>query len=249
MIQKSNIPTSALFAVLTQAPRPHKELPFPRQNEAGEPVGHYVSWILTQNEQIAAGVAAAESARAALKRASADPKVLDDAPGQLTFSNYLVCEQLWRACRSLEDINVPLFPSPAAMREKLSTAEVTALYDQHLEVIAEMGPQLSEMGSAELDAYCEKIEQGAGNQLPFFSAANANALIRHLADRSIRSPMALGSLGTPLVSQSPESNESTPNGSKLQPKESTSCKGDDLVLAGDESDVSDLVFAPDGGAP
>lgn len=152
-----DIPAADLWAKLQARPRPSKLIDFP----GAEGLGQFAIWVLTQEERMSSITAAEKKAKLHLK----DGK-RDDIGYESLYSDALCIEILSRACRDSEDLTRPLFPSPKLLQEKLTTEELAVLFQQYLTVQLELGPIISQLTEAEMNAWVERLVEG-GSAFPF----------------------------------------------------------------------------------
>ena len=193
-------PESALWARLATWPRPFRLVDFPRKGEDGEPLGSIHMQILTQEECLAAQVAAEKVVRALFGKSDGDkdgPKFAGGMPKRdeaTVFDglhqNVVSTELLFRACRrpagdgTHEGPAWPLFPSPAELRKKLTIDEVGVLMREYLQVQADLGPIVARLSEEEFEAWVERIAK-SGSTSPFASLSweAASELILLMASR------------------------------------------------------------------
>jgi hypothetical protein len=157
--------TSAeLWAQITQAPRPHRLVEFPRYNPVtGESIGKLTMWVMTPAEAVLCA-----------SRAGKDAKTLfgdkQDPSQSNVYDTLTSSEILYVVCRQAEDINCPFFPSSAAIREHLTTDEMGVLISAYIQLQSELGPIIGgqRMSSAEMDAWLDKLKEGADSISPFY---------------------------------------------------------------------------------
>jgi hypothetical protein len=157
----TNIPPNELWAKLCAAERPSRVCDFPRLDEAGAPLGQIRLRILTQHEQMAAAIEADRFAKQFIKEGKRG-----DLGYERLFSDAYVIEQLFRACRTVEDSRHPFFPNAKDMREKLTTEECAMLLDHYQMAQVDLGPTALTMSEAEMDAWIERLKEG-GAGFPF----------------------------------------------------------------------------------
>lgn len=163
---EEEIKPAALWAAITEMPRPSRVVDFPRKNEAGEPVGQVRIRVLTQEESMMCSAAAESFARKHIKEL---PKSDDMARGYGDiYSNAAAVEVLWRACRQVEDVNQALFPTAKMIRDHLSADEVGVLFSSYLAVKAELGPVIGEMSEDEVEGWIRRLVEG-GSSYPLGS--------------------------------------------------------------------------------
>ena len=192
-----NVEASELWLALTVLPRPHRVVPFPRSLPGTEtPVGELAIWPLTQEEQMAANAEADRWTKRLLK----DPQLKDQANlgYHHTYANEVAIQVLWRACRDPKRVERAAFPSPALMRERLSTDEVGVLFNNYCTVQSEIGPIVAYMSKEEREAWILRLEEG-GSAFPFDSLSweQQRTLATSMASQLVSCWMAMCSLGSP----------------------------------------------------
>lgn len=207
----TNVPPSELWLQITQMPRPHRLVDFPRKDRVtGQPIGQIAIWVLTQEESMICQSAAEKFARNTLKENV--PKQSDAQEGYANiYRNAAAVEVLWRACRRPEDLKQPAFPSPGEMRKLLTHDEVGVLMSHYNRVQTELGPYVTDMTAEELDAWIARLEEGGSRFfLDCLSSEVKEALIERLAFRLRSFSTDNGSHGEqPDVSLN-DSSETTP---------------------------------------
>lgn len=191
------IEPSNLWLALTALPRPHRVVPFPRNLPGSDaPVGELAIWPLTQEEQMAANAEADRWTKRLLK----DPQLKDQANlgYHHTYANEVAIQVLWRACRDPKRVERAAFPSPALMRERLSTDEVGVLFNHYCTVQSEIGPIVAYMSTEEREAWILRLQEG-GSAFPFDSLSweQQRTLVTSMASQLVSCWMAMCSLGSP----------------------------------------------------
>jgi hypothetical protein len=134
------------------------------------------------------------------KRLLKDPQLKDQANlgYHHTYANEVAIQVLWRACRDPKRIERPAFPSPAQMRERMSTDEVGVLFNNYCTVQSEIGPIVAYMSKEEREAWILRLEEG-GSAFPFDSLSweQQRTLVTSMASQLVSSWMAMCSLGSP----------------------------------------------------
>jgi len=185
-----------LWAQITAMPRPHRTVDFPRLGENGEPVAQMVIQVLTQEEQITTSI---EAERFTRKHIKDMPKQDEPRRGyDDTYNNQAACEILFRACRRMDDLSMPFFPSPSAIRQKLTADEIGVLFRGYLIIRGEVGPILAEMSEEEVTAFIKRLQEG-GSAFPlaFLSPEQLIALVLSMAKRLSPSATVSSSPGSP----------------------------------------------------
>jgi len=171
-VAEEELKPAALWAAITEMPRPSRLVDFPRTypedhpTKAGQPVGQVRIRVLTQEESMMCSTAAEAFARKHIKEI---PKSDDIARGYNDlYSNAAAVEVLYRACRQVEDVEKPMFPTAKMIRDHLSADEVGVLFSSYLAVKAELGPIIGEMTEDEVDGWIKRLVEG-GSSYPLGS--------------------------------------------------------------------------------
>lgn len=217
-------PESSLWTRLAAMPRPFRLVDFPRKGEDGEPVARIHMWILSQEECLAAQVAAekyvrrlfGEDEKGAPSFGGGMPKKDEASIFDTLHQNAVAVELLFRACRRVESPDGdahqrpewPFFPSPAEVRKKLTNDEIGVLMREYLQVQADLGPIVSAMTAEEVDGWVERIAK-SGTTSPFASLSwdAASELILHMASRLWSFRTATSSSGSPPADGSRNSDD------------------------------------------
>jgi hypothetical protein len=205
-----DISPSELWVQLTQMPRPHRVVDFPRKDPVtGLPAGQVAIWPLTQEESMICQKAAETFARKSLKENL--PKKDDAQEGYLNlYRNAAAVEVLARACRRVEDLKRPAFPSPELMRKQFTHDEIGVLTSYYHRVQSELGPYVTDFTTEELDAWVKMLEEGGSAYFLDLLASDAkDSLIMHLVSQLQSYSTDSGSLGEPQETSTNES--STPS--------------------------------------
>lgn len=179
---------SALWVALASAKRPNKIVDFPRKDPVtGEPIGQLRMVPLTEAETIQAKAAALAYMRDVLKLKVEAPE-LQDGYRQI-FEDACATEILFRAAKRLDYEDLAAFPSAAEVRAKLTSDEMGVLISSYAIVQQELGPIVSTLSVAEMDAWLDRLGDG-GSQLPLasFSLGQLRDLVMHSASRLATSP-------------------------------------------------------------
>lgn len=173
---------SAAWLALSQQPRPHAVIDFPRYKD-GKAVTQVGMWVLSQEEQTAAQATAEATTRKLLRDVGKEiPRNEEARQGyDDIYNNEGAVEVLFRACRDPVDVKRPFFPSTAAVRS-LSVDEVAVLFHHYLHTQASLGPIVSHMSESEYVGWAELLAKGAGVfPLGVLSLQAKNDLIVRLA--------------------------------------------------------------------
>ncbi|MCK9357686.1 MAG: hypothetical protein M0R22_11180 [Dehalococcoidia bacterium] len=186
-----------LVARLQQMPRPNKrDLPFPRNDDDGQPIGKFALWVLMQHEVDLCRSDAERYATALMERPN------KEKPNQFAWNeNYqsaLFVEVLYRSLRENDDLSKPLFRSPDEIRHHLSDDECVHLYEAYSAFQQTHGPLFRVLTGDEVDEWIEVLAEGA-DHYPFelCSRGQLVALVVSLASQIRTSRTGGSSSGTP----------------------------------------------------
>lgn len=196
-----HIPADELWTFITQLPRPTRHVEFPRKDpNTGEAIGQVVLQILSQQEQMAACIAAERFARDLLKEYA---KKGEEGLGyDNVYNNAAAVEVLYRATLSASSFDEgekrPFFPSPKDMREKLSPDEIGILMAAYLRFQSESGPIVSQMTEEEMEAWVKRLAEG-GSAFPLYRCSSdaVTELVMRMASRLYSYWTATSSPGSP----------------------------------------------------
>jgi hypothetical protein len=191
-----NIAPADLWAQITTTPRPSRIVDFPRKGEDGNTLGQIRLRTLTQGEQMEAASAAERCAKKFMRDSvSSDQHNLGY---DVVFRNASAVEILFRASFKVDEWRF-FFPSPDEMRKRLSVDEIGVLMHAYTLAQAELGPIVSLLTEAELEAWIERLAEG-GQRVPlaFLSSEAQSELLVHMASQiqSLRTDKS--SRGLPL---------------------------------------------------
>lgn len=200
-----DMPSALLWAKLQEKPRPKVVVDFPRKGDDGKPLGQLAIRILTQEEKMACEAEAEKFARKLLKDSNRDAIGYHEL-----YQDALCVEMLVRACRDVDNDNLPVFPSAALLREKLTTVECAVLFEHYMTAQLELGPLASRMTKEECDAWIDKLVEG-GSTFPFdlLSSDLQKILVLSMARRLASSPTDRSSAGSP-PDETPPSDDGEP---------------------------------------
>lgn len=175
----NQISSGQLWAEVTQSPRAHRVVDFPRRHPAtGEPIGRVAIWVLSQDERIRVAAAAERATVEALGKDS--PR--DSAGWNDHYENAAACELLCVACRDVNDLSRPAFPSAAEFCRHVSVDEVAVLLRSYAEIQAEIGPIVAEMTKDEVNAWVDRLVEASSTvPLSLLSARAAADLTLFMA--------------------------------------------------------------------
>lgn len=197
--QSVSIAPSQLWIEMSTMPRPHRIVDFPRRNPAtGEPIGQVAIWPLTQQEQIQSAVAAEKVLAERFKGIEKERSIGYDA----AYSNTVVVEILFRACRDTKNLDLPAFPSAHDLRTAITPDESAVLFEAYLAMTTEVGPIISALSKGDVDGWIDRLRIGGQQIDPLDSCSSGmlRVLARALVDRlgsSTTQPSSAGSLHGP----------------------------------------------------
>jgi hypothetical protein len=196
---------SELWLALTQLPRPHHVVDFPRKDPVtGKSIGQVAIWALTQEETMVSFAAAEKFAKEKLRlEGKTDTTNLGY---ERVFNDECAVQTLWRACRRTENLKLAAFPDPNQIRREFTVDEMAFLFDQYLRVRTELGPIAASMSDVELEAWIDALAK-AGDTFPlgWLSPEARDRLTLSLALRCSSSPTAKSSAGSPPDAGTPDS--------------------------------------------
>jgi len=207
----ANVEPADLWAKLTTLPRPTQDVPFPRRHPVTK------EWmqdklsvqVLTEAELMSARAAADIYAKDLLK----DVQRSGDANlgYQDIYRNALVVEVIVRAYRSPNmPGKPPAFPSSQQARKFLTADEFAVLFQAYCTFQAESGPILSSMTPEEMNAWLDRLAEGASSvPLAALSSDAKNQLLLHSALLLRKSRTGNGSPGSPPSESSTETTSET----------------------------------------
>jgi hypothetical protein len=185
----NDIPANVLWEQITSLPRPSRIVDFPKTDPVtGKPVAQVLMQILTQGELIAAAAETETNTKKLLKETQI--KRDDQSLGyENVYANESSIQVLFRACKRPGASQWPFFPSPTAMRDKLTQDEVAVLMREYLIVQGELGPIVASMDQGDVDAWVARLgEGGSAFPLALLSSDGVNSLVMHMVSRLYTSP-------------------------------------------------------------
>ena len=192
-----DLPVGELFRRLIETPRPFEVVDFPRVDPiTKQPIGQVAIWPITQSEIMAAQAAADDYARNLMRTKPSD----GEARGgfDAIYSNASSIEVLCKACRCVEDLKMPAFPSPKLARQTLTADECTVLTRLYLQVQRKVGPIVDLMTKEEMDAWLARLgEEGQRFPLSLLASAQLEELVMHSASLLRSYSTATTSSGSP----------------------------------------------------
>lgn len=196
----TDMDAGAAWLAITEAPRPHDLVDFPRKGQDGRPVAQLALVVLTSQETQAATLATEKWVRKIMKEASSLPGREERSEGYPTlFENRASVEILFRCCKRADDLGKPFFPAPDAIASKLSDDEIALLMKDYSMVRTAKGPAIAHMTDDEFNAWVEVLSKG-GSLYPLaaLSSGATATLLQRMAVELTSLRMANSSLGTPL---------------------------------------------------
>jgi hypothetical protein len=225
-----------LWAKITQLPRATTDLAFPRRHPTtGEMFEQTVKlWVLTEAELMGARAAAEKFAKELLS--DGDLATSGHLGYADIYRNELVVELMCRAVRS-DNVAIPFFPSPKAARQYVTSDEWTVLFNAYCDFQLESGPILAHMDEATMNAWVEKLMEGARRSpLARLSSAQRDALLMHTASLLRQSLTGSGSLGEPLSEWSKRLAQSQDSTTSSEPLSTETALGEHEAPPEDEGD-------------
>jgi hypothetical protein len=192
-----NVSGSELFLRLSGAERPHKMVPFPRRAPEGKPPFPDVAVVVLTEAELMRARAQAELF--AKQQFASAPELA--AQGKLGYetiwNNEIMVEVLCLACRDKASRNFPnsyTFPSPQHARQYVTSDEFAVLFREYCAWQRESGPILSGMTVADMDAWTDRLVEGAGSlPLSLLSSEQKDDLLTHIVSRLRTSRTGSGS--------------------------------------------------------
>lgn len=210
-----DIDASDLWLALTTLPRPHRIVPMPR-NIPGtdQPVGELAMWPLSQEEHHESNAFAEATVKGLLKESAKKDEA--NLGYQNLFANELAVQQLWRACRNPKNLERPAFPSPKAMRMRVTSDEIGVLYNHFLTTQVELGPIVTRLEEDEYEAWVRRLAEG-GQAFPFDSLSwdLRTILVRTMASQLVAYWTVTSSAGSPPAGDTSSSDEARPSDSNV----------------------------------
>ncbi|MFA4900926.1 MAG: hypothetical protein WC563_15515 [Brevundimonas sp.] len=189
---ETEVPAGQLFRKLTDTVRAHEILPFPRNNDDGQPCGEYWLQVLVQTEVDDAQIDAEKYVR---RRAKERAKALGESPDEAAekpnqeawrdiFQSALMVELIFHAARCKEDASKPLFRCPDDIRDTCTPNEITSITNSYDQVQRRYGPLFKTLSAEDTKAWIERLVKGGEEALgPFglLSPGEMAQLIHSLA--------------------------------------------------------------------
>lgn len=189
------IPDSEYWVKLSARERPFKTVDAPQADpKTGKPLGEIAMRVLTQQEIIAAKADATSFTRKLLKEEKA---TLDELEKLAVWRDACACELLFRACRRVENVNLPIWPTASAIRNSLTSDECGVLVNSYEFVQLELGPIAAYLSEAEQDAIIKRLQEG-GSAIPLalLSLGQWTALTMRMASLLQNLPTEPSSVGS-----------------------------------------------------
>lgn len=201
---KKDVPAAELFLKLSQEKpndRPFELVDFPRKGEDDEPIGKMAIWPLKEREIIAAKAEATRKTREFIKEKQDQGEHIEGYAQ--VFNDICSTELLVRCCRDPENRNVPIFPNGAAVRDLLTSDEMSVVVNAYALVQHRLGPIVATMSDVEYEAWVERLGEG-GSEIPLASLSweLRTALLMRTARELWTSRMANSSAGLPPAAPS-----------------------------------------------
>jgi hypothetical protein len=195
----ANASGSELWNRLTQLPRPTRDFTF---SHRGTEVT--VRLVVLVEQELAACRAAADDFA---KRACGGKPQAGDLGYNDVYRNEIVVQVVCTACRDPQGMSLKsrAFPNADLAREQFTSDEWAVLFQAYCEWQADSGPIVSGMTTEEMDAWIEKLQEGASRSpLALLSSEQKSQLLLHLVSRLPKSPTASGSVGSPQSDPTPD---------------------------------------------
>ncbi|MRG98209.1 hypothetical protein [Polyangium spumosum] len=200
----TGISTAQLWAEITQSPRPHRLVDFPRLID-GETI-QVAMWVMTQEESFLANLESEKYVRKMLKEHLKEvPKSDEMAEGyNRIFELRASIEILWRVCRDPADVSKSFFRSKEEIGKYLTPDEIGVLMKEYNVVRTDLGPIVTTMSDAEVEAWIERLASAeSAFPLAFMSWEGVTQLVTSMARRLVPSPT-----GSDSPSGQPDESES-----------------------------------------
>lgn len=197
------------YQKLSQLPRPHEMVPFPKTLEDGTTF-EIPMWVLTAQEDYQVTAGAEKEVRKLLSGTDIDVK---SRGYNDLYNDQCAYQLLWFACRSPGDVSKPFFLSRTDIPAMLNSDEIGILLNHYYDI--KLGqPSLKNItNQQELDDWMKKIQAG-GKEVNFllnsFSLVSLKTLIFSMASQLQNSPKDNPSVSLPLNDMSSGSEMETP---------------------------------------
>lgn len=198
MMPPKDIPAMTLWQALTKMPRPTREIDFPRETDDGEVVGKLRLWVLTQDEIIDCEAAAEAHVQKKMGQFRVDDVAKATIAHREMYENAKAVELIARACRDHRDPSIAAFPSPADIRARLTSDEISVIALAYSKLQYEIGPIVASMSNDEMVAWLQRLAEG-GSRFPLASLSSAalEDLVMYSAERLFPRSTGITSAGSP----------------------------------------------------
>lgn len=210
---KKDVPASELFARISQEgpdDRPFELFDFPRKDAEGEPLGKVAVWPLKQREVLAAKAESTRKTREYIKEKLDQGEQVEGY--KQVFEDICASEIIFRCCRDPDNRKIPIFPTGAAVREQLTSDEMSALVNAYALAQFRLGPIVATMSDEEFEAWVARLgEGGADFPLHLLSWELKTTLLTRMAGALLSSRTGSSSAGSPPAAPTtePEKSENT----------------------------------------
>lgn len=208
----ADIAASDLWLMLSSIQKPHRVVDFPMNLPGSEePVGQVALVPLSMEETMVCKSSAAEQAKKMTERVPSKPGE-ESAAYFNVFTDEAAVQILWKAMRVPGDIKKPAFPTPTHVRKHLTSDAISVLMGMYNRVVIECGPIVAYMSKEEMNAWVDRLGEGAG-QFPLerLTLEAQRDLLMHSMSELRKFRMANGSAGSPLASGSTTSEQTPPS--------------------------------------
>jgi len=188
-----NISGAELWAKITQTPREHEIVPFPRLVE-GEQVD-VAMIVLTQEESFLANLECEKYIRKMMKEDLPKNGEISEGYNRM-YELRASVEILSRAVRDAHDVSKAFFKTKDEISRTLTTDEIGTLMREYHAVRAKIGPAVLTMSEGEVDAWIERLgEAEDAFPLVFLDSAALSQLVMSMVYRLYKSPTEKTSAG------------------------------------------------------
>jgi hypothetical protein len=208
-----DVEPSELARRLMDTKRPSDVLPFVRKDEDGNALCEYRMTILTQDEIDACWANAEQYTRRVFKsKLGANDEEINMIRREAwaeVYENAKLVEVLYTAMRDKDDVNKRVWTAPQEIRKLLTQDECATLFRSYEETQFMWGPLWRMLTADEIDAWIEKLTEGASNYpLGHLGQGALVQLIASLAFQLKNLKSDTGSSGSP---SEPTASESSPS--------------------------------------
>lgn len=199
-----NVSPDDLWQALTERPRPTCEFQFPGNDANGNPLPKAKLWILYEAELHACRANASKVAKEMVGEAGRS----GDIGYEEIYRNEMASQMSALCVRAHDNPTFVVFPSPKAVRQRLTTDEVALIASAYNQFRIESGPMVSDMTPAELEAWLKALQEGASRvPLARLSGEALTDLVMFLVSKIKTLSTGTGSAGSPPSEQSPPASE------------------------------------------